>query len=91
MNATETLRQRKNEFRQLFARHRNFSIAYEEIVTGEAAKLASLLDFLGVSQRKLTTTTKKLGGDSLRRAIVNFDELRSYFAGSPFAEFFEEP
>jgi hypothetical protein len=87
----ETTQKRDEEFRQLFARHRNFSIAYEEIVTGEAAKLASLLDFLGVSQRKLTTTTKKLGGDSLRRAIVNFDELRSYFAGSPFAEFFEEP
>jgi LPS sulfotransferase NodH len=87
----ETAQKRDQEFRQLLAQHRNFSITYEEIVTGESGKLASLLDFLGVSQRKLTTTTKKLGGDSLRRAIVNFDELRSYFAGSPFAEFFEEP
>ncbi len=86
----ETTQKREEEFRQLFARHPNFSIAYEEIVTGEPGKLASLLDFLGVSQQKLTTTTKKLGTDSLRSSIANFDELRSYFAGSPFAGFFEE-
>jgi hypothetical protein len=87
----ETMQRQADEFRQLFARHPNFSIVYEEIVRGESGKLASLLDFLGVSQRKLTTTTKKLGADSLRSAIINFDELRSYFVGSPFAEFFDEP
>lgn len=86
----ETTQRRDEEFRQLFARHPNFSITYEEIVAREHGKLASLLDFLGVSQRELTTTTKKLGADSLRRAIANFDELHSYFAGSPYAEFFEE-
>jgi LPS sulfotransferase NodH len=86
----ETIQRREEEFNQLFARHPNFSITYEEILAGDPGKLASLLDFLGVSQRKLTTTTKRLGTDSLRSAIANFDELRCYFIGSPFAEFFEE-
>jgi len=86
----EATQKREEKFTQLFARHPNFSIAYEEIVAREHGKLASLLDFLGVSQRELTTSTKKLGADSLRSAIANFDELRSYFAGSPYAEFFDE-
>ncbi|PYJ59829.1 MAG: hypothetical protein DME74_11590 [Verrucomicrobia bacterium] len=72
----ETTLKRDAEFRELFARHRR--------------KMAALLDFLGVSPRELTTTTKKLGNDNLRNVISNFDELRSYFAGSSFSKFFED-
>jgi LPS sulfotransferase NodH len=84
------VRTREAEFAEVFALHRNFSISYEEIVAAEAAKMAALQDFLGVSWRELTTTTKKLGKSSLRSAIENFDELRDYFANTDFAGFFEE-
>jgi LPS sulfotransferase NodH len=87
----ETTQQREAEFRELFARHRNFSISYEELIAREPQKFAALLDFLGVSQWELTTPTKRFASDNLRSAIANFDELRSHFAGSPFGEFFEEP
>ena len=53
-------------------------------------KLQSLLDFMGVPRRELSTTTQKLGCTDLRKVIANFDELRSYFAGSPFSKFFED-
>jgi len=87
----ETTQKRESEFRALFARHRNFLLSYEEMVARNPDKMAALLDFLEVSPRELTTTTKKLGNDDLRRAIANFDELRSHFAGSPFSKFFENP
>jgi hypothetical protein len=81
--------QREAEFRKLFGRHRSFSLSYEETVARDPEKMAALLNFLGVSSRELTTTTKKMGENNLRRAIANFDELRSHFAGSPFSRFFE--
>jgi len=86
----ETTLKRDAEFRELFARHRSFSLSYEEMVTRDLEKMAALLNFLGVSPRDLTTTTKKMGNDNLRSAISNFDELRVYFAGSPFSKFFED-
>jgi LPS sulfotransferase NodH len=85
----ETILAREKEFSGLFARHPGFSISYEEMVAGDADKLARLLDFLGVSQRKLTTPTRKLGRDDLRTVITNFDELREYFSKTRFGNFFE--
>lgn len=86
----EMVRAREKQFADLFANHRNFFITYEEVASGDAEQLAALQDFLGVPPRALTTTTKKLGKDDLREAIENFDELRDYFALTPFAEFFVE-
>lgn len=83
-----TTLKRDKEFRELFSRHRSFSLSYEEMVARDPAKIAALLDFLGVSPRELTTTTKKLGNDDLCSSIINFDELRSYFEGSRFSKFF---
>jgi LPS sulfotransferase NodH len=86
----ETVRGRELEFAELFAQHRSFSISYEEMVAGDAKKIRALLDFMGVSPRELTTTTRRLGCDDLRQVIANFEELRTYFAGSPYSKFFEQ-
>ena len=86
----ETILDREREFAELFAQHPGFQISYEEMVTPGSEKLQCLLDFMGVPRRDLSTTTQKLGGTDLRKAIANFDELRSYFAGSPFSKFFED-
>lgn len=85
----ETILAREKEFAALFAGHPGFSISYEEMVARDPGKLAGLLDFLGVSQRELTTPTRKLGRDDLRVMITNFDELRDYFSKTRFAKFFE--
>ena len=60
------------------------------MITPGSEKLQSLLDSMGVPRRELSTTTQKLGSTDLGKAIANFDELRSYFAGSPFSKFFED-
>ena len=84
----ETILDREREFAELFAPHPGFQISYEEMITPGSEKLQSLLDFMGVPRRELTTTTQKLGCTDLRKAIANFDELRSYFASSPFLQIF---
>jgi hypothetical protein len=81
---------REKEFAELLARHPSFSISYEEMIVPGSEKLQALLDFMGVQRRGLTTTTQKLGSDDLRKVIANFDELRTYFANSPFSKFFED-
>ncbi len=86
----ETVLAREKEFAELFAQHPGFSISYEEMITPGSEKVQCLLDFMGVSRRELTTTTKKLRGNDLRSAIANFDELRSHFAASPYSKFFED-
>ena len=86
----ETVLAREKEFAELFAEHPGFSISYEEMITPGSEKLQALLDFIGVPQRELTTTTQKLGCDDLRQIIANFEELRTYFAGSVFFKFFED-
>jgi LPS sulfotransferase NodH len=86
----EAIRSRELEFVELFAQHPSFSISYEEMVARDAEKIRALLDFMGVSPRELTTTTRRLGCDDLRQVIVNFEELRTYFAGSPYSKFFEQ-
>jgi hypothetical protein len=86
----ETTLIRQAKFTVLFAGHRSFSISYEQLISGERSQLDKLLRFLGVSARELTTTTRRLGRDNLRSVITNYDELREYFCGSRFAEFFED-
>jgi LPS sulfotransferase NodH len=86
----ETVRSRELEFAELFAQHPSFSISYEEMVAGDVKKIGALLDFMGVSPRELTTTTRRLGCDDLRQVIANFEELRTHFAGSPYSKFFEQ-
>jgi hypothetical protein len=85
----ETIRSREMQFIELFAQHPSFPISYEEIVAGDAEKIRALLDFIGVSPRELTTPTLRLGCDDLRQVIANFEELRTYFADSPYSKFFE--
>jgi SAM-dependent methyltransferase/LPS sulfotransferase NodH len=86
----ETILRREKEFAELFAQHPSFSISYEEMVTPGGEKIQSLLDFIGVSRRELTTATLKLARNDLRQAIANFEELRDYFASSPYFKFFED-
>jgi hypothetical protein len=86
----ETVLAREQEFAELFAQHPGFSISYEEMITPGSEQVQSLLDFIGVPRRELTTTTQKLGCNDLRQVISNFEDLRSHFAHSPFSKFFED-
>jgi hypothetical protein len=86
----ERVAAREKAFTETFSQHQSFTISYEEMTTPGSEKLQCLLDFMGVSRRELTTTTKKLRNNNLRTAIANFDELGTHFAGSPYSKFFED-
>ena len=80
----------EKEFTEIFSKHPGFRISYEEMIIPGSEKLQCLLDFMGVPRRELTTTTKKLRNNDLRRAIANFDELRTHFVATPYSKFFED-
>lgn len=49
-----------------------------------------ICDFLGASRRFLTSVTKKIIQRPPHEAISNYTELKSFFQGTPYIEFFTE-
>lgn len=63
---------------------------YEDLLEDESAFVGRVLDFLEVDRRPLRGQTLKNTQDDLSRALVNFEELRLKYAGTPFQAMFEE-
>ena len=66
------------------------NLYYEALLVDEAAFLAPLYAFLGVQPRPASAKTKKNTSDDLRQVLVNFEELRAPYAGTPYAAMFDE-
>ena len=64
---------------ELYGRHRNFTIAYEDIVAPASAILDDLQRFLGIDNRPLSANTIKIL-DNNRGLILNLDEIESAWA-----------
>ena len=73
-----------------FRNHPLLSIDYEELVNHPTAAFFKLIDFLGVQQLKLQTKLKKQNTRTLRETVTNYDELKSAFAETEWAPFFED-
>lgn len=77
--------------RKLFADHPSYEVVYEDLVGPEGEKvMTEIQKFLGVTPQPLTSRLKKVVTKDMRSVIANFDELKSHFATTPYAEFFEE-
>jgi hypothetical protein len=63
---------------------------YEDLLQDESAFLDRALGFLTGKRRVLRGATLKNTGDDLRGAIVNFDQLRTLYAGTPYEPMFDE-
>jgi LPS sulfotransferase NodH len=63
---------------------------YEELLVDHDAAFGRVLDHIGVARRPLEGATLKNTSDDLRDAIVNFDELRARYDGTPYAAMFDE-
>ncbi len=63
---------------------------YEDLLEDESAFVGRVLDFLRVERRPLRGRTLKNTQDDLRRALLNFDELRLRYAGTPWDAMFDE-
>lgn len=63
---------------------------YEDLLADRDAAFGRVLDHIGVERRPLTGATLKNTSDDLRDAIVNFDELRTRYAGTRYEAMFDE-
>ena len=75
---------------ELFRDHRSIDIAYEDLASGDGAVHHAVCDFLGVTRRTLTSSTRKIVTSPTAETISNFSELREFFVGTPYAGFFED-
>lgn len=63
---------------------------YEDLLEDEPEFVGRVLDFLQVDRHPLRGKTLKNTQDDLRRALLNFDELRLKYTGTPFHSMFDE-
>jgi len=65
-------------------------LKYEDLLENQGYFVGSVMKFLGSSAEPRCGATLKNTGDDLRRAILNFDELRSRYAGTKYESMFDE-
>lgn len=73
-----------------FAGHPRLTLTYEELAAETEAEMRRVFTFLGLPLAPAQAQTAKQRQRPLAEAIANFDELKTKFAGTPWAEFFEQ-
>ena len=63
----------------LYRGHRNFTMTFEEIAAPESAALDELQAFLGIDNRPLSSSTKKILRNN-RELVLNLDEVEAAWA-----------
>jgi hypothetical protein len=72
-------------------RRETLVLHYEDICRDYDGACRRVQQFLGASPiLDLRSAVEKLGQRSLAEAIANYEELKAHFAGTPWAEFFED-
>lgn len=83
-------REWEQEYDQRFSSHPKLDLYYEDLVADFGTELARVQSFLGVPGEQTPPRTRKQSGLPLSEAILNYDELRTRFLGTPWATYFEE-
>ena len=65
-------------------------VCYEELQTERDRVLREVFGFLGVPFQPVKGKTKKHTSDDLRDVVLNFDQLRADYAGTPYEAMFDE-
>ncbi len=65
-------------------------IDYAELLTSPTDTFARVFEFVGLEPTAVTGETYKVTSDDLRESVVNFDELRSRYTGTPLEAMFDE-
>jgi LPS sulfotransferase NodH len=69
---------------------RTLPVCYEELLVQREQTLHRVLEFLRVRPLPLKSATLKTTSDNLRDDVLNFDELRSRYAGTKYESMFDE-
>lgn len=65
-------------------------IVYEDLLTDKLNTLLKIYAFLNIPARPVQEKTLKNTSDNLRDVVLNFDELRSIYQGTPYFDQFNE-
>lgn len=80
----------KAEYDDRFRDHPMIEVVYETLCRNLQPQCQRILDFLGVPEAPLRSSTFKQGTLPLPKAITNYYELRKRFQGTPWEPFFED-
>lgn len=73
-----------------FRNHSILTVTYEDLVNDRSSTFRKVTDFLGIQYIKPDTELKKQNTKTIRESIKNYDELKSAFAKTELAPFFED-
>jgi hypothetical protein len=79
----------ETRFDDIFRNHPLLCVYYEDLVS-DGREGDRILDFIGVSNRRLSTNLVRQQKESLSRVIRNYDDLKAHLAGTEWREYFEE-
>lgn len=65
-------------------------MVYEDLLVNRNEILSRVFDFLGVDPFPVVGKTLKNTSDDLREVVLNFEQLRSKYTGTPFQNMFDE-
>lgn len=82
----------KNELliREELKNYKCMEITYENLCNNPVSTLEGIQEYLEIEKQNLTSKMYKQNSKDLRKIIKNYDELKSYFAGSKWSEYFKE-
>lgn len=78
------------EFDALFSSHPKITLIYEDIVADSDAEFKKVTEFLELPFVKPKIGLKRQNPEPLSDLIANYEELKSYFADTPWKVYFEE-
>lgn len=87
----EEVRAQEDACDAFFHSHAMHSLTYEDLVADQASALAGVAAHLDVELTPVKPSIRRQRTQPLTEAIANYAELRSYFAGSRWEEFFRQP
>lgn len=79
----------EQHFGGLFAAHDCMDVTFEDLTAERDRVVGDVLEFLRVTRSPSSTTLRRQNPEPLRELIANYDDLRSAFEGSPYADFFD--
>jgi hypothetical protein len=66
------------------------SLCYEDLFLDKEDVLQQIFNFFQVKPLPVKAVALKITSDDLRNAILNFDELKAKYVGSPYEKMFDE-
>jgi LPS sulfotransferase NodH len=88
--AFEQLTAEVERFDRLFQAHATLSVWYEDLSEIPESILNQAFAFLDVSPQPIYSPYRKIVDKRLRDLLVNYDELKAAFAGTPWENYFDE-